>query len=100
MQRLEKHTNTEILPHVVYRRNYAFSDFVSDYHAFKGNAYGLANTLDQTAILKPRIKSKKVKNLYYAGQLTVPGPGLPPSIISGKVVAKLIAKDYKLAKSH
>lgn len=100
MQRLEKHTNTEILPHVVYRRNYAFSDFVSDYHAFKGNAYGLANTLDQTAILKPRIKSKKVKNLYYAGQLTVPGPGLPPSIISGKVAANLIAKDFKLVKSH
>lgn len=100
MQRLEKHTNTEILPHVVYRRNYAFSDFVTDYHAFKGNAYGLANTLDQTAILKPRIKSKKVKNLYYAGQLTVPGPGLPPSIISGKVAANLIAKDFKLVKSH
>jgi phytoene desaturase len=96
MQRLEQHTNTEILPHVVYRKNYAFSDFVSDYHAFKGNAYGLANTLDQTAILKPRIKSKKVKNLYYAGQLTVPGPGLPPSIISGKVAANLIAKDFKL----
>ncbi len=100
MQRLEKHTNTEIMMHVVYRKSYAFSDFVSDYHAFKGNAYGLANTLDQTAILKPRIKSKKVKNLYYAGQLTVPGPGLPPSIISGKVAANLIAKDYKLVKSH
>lgn len=96
VQRLEQHTNTEILPHVVYRKSYAFSDFVSDYHAFKGNAYGLANTLDQTAILKPRIKSKKIKNLYYAGQLTVPGPGLPPSIISGKVAANLIAKDFKL----
>jgi phytoene desaturase len=87
------------MPHVVYNRSYAYTDFVSDYHAFKGNAYGLANTLDQTAILKPRIKSKKIKNLYFAGQLTVPGPGLPPSIISGNVVANLIAKDLKIVKN-
>ena len=99
MARLEKHTKTEIMPHVVYNRSYAYTDFVSDYHAFKGNAYGLANTLDQTAILKPRIKSKKIKNLYFAGQLTVPGPGLPPSIISGNVVANLIAKDLKINKN-
>jgi phytoene desaturase len=99
MARLENHTNTEIMPHVVYNRSYAYADFVSDYHAFKGNAYGLANTLDQTAILKPRIKSKKIKNLYFAGQLTVPGPGLPPSIISGNVVANLIAKDLKIVKN-
>ncbi len=96
IKRLEEQTKTELVSHIVYKRSYAFSNFVSDYHAFKGNAYGLANTLSQTAILKPRIKSNKLKNLYYTGQLTVPGPGLPPSIISGNVVAQLIAKDYKL----
>ncbi|MBP9690228.1 MAG: phytoene desaturase, partial [Bacteroidia bacterium] len=100
MQRLEKHTNTQITPHIVYKKSYAFSDFVTDYNAFKGNAYGLANTLNQTAILKPSIKSKKVKNLYFAGQLTVPGPGVPPSIISGKVVANLIAKDFNLINKN
>ena len=68
-------------------------DFKNDYHAFKGNAYGLANTLDQTAILKPSLISKKIKNLYFAGQLTVPGPGVPPSIISGKVAATQIFKE-------
>ncbi|MFN5026127.1 MAG: phytoene desaturase family protein [Bacteroidota bacterium] len=93
MQRLEERTQQSIRPHVVYKRSYAMSNFVADYHAFKGNAYGLANTLMQTAILKPRMKSKKVSNLYYAGQLTVPGPGVPPSIISGKVVANLIEKE-------
>jgi phytoene desaturase len=94
MDRLEKHTGQSIREHVVYKRAYAMSDFISDYHAFKGNAYGLANTLMQTAILKPRIKSKKLKNLYFAGQLTVPGPGVPPSIISGNVVANLIEKEH------
>ena len=95
MDRLEKLTGEEIRKHVVYQRSYAHRDFISDYNAFKGNAYGLANSLRQTAVLKPSMKSKKVKNLYYTGQLTVPGPGVPPSLISGEVVAGEIAKDIK-----
>lgn len=93
MERLERHTGQHIKEHVVYKRSYAQNDFVSDYHAFKGNAYGLANTLSQTAILKPNMKSKKIKNLYYTGQLTVPGPGVPPALISGQVVANEIEKE-------
>ena len=77
---------------MVYRRAYAHADFIHDYHAFKGNAYGLANTLMQTAFLKPKMRSQRVKNLYFTGQLTVPGPGVPPSLISGQVVAGEIAK--------
>ena len=68
---------------------------MADYHAFKGNAYGLANTLMQTAFLKPGMRSKRVKNLYYTGQLTVPGPGVPPSLISGEVVAQEIERKWK-----
>ncbi len=93
MDRLEKLTGQEIRPYVVYKRGYAHKDFMSDYHAFKGNAYGLANTLFQTAILKPSLKNKHVKNLFYTGQLTVPGPGVPPSLISGQVVAVEVMKD-------
>ena len=93
IHRIEKHTGQKISENIVYKRSYSISDFKSDYYSFKGNAYGLANTLTQTAILKPRIKSKKLTNLYYAGQLTVPGPGVPPSIISGNVVANLIKKE-------
>ncbi len=92
MDRLEDLTGQRIREHIIYKRAYAQSDFVSDYNAFKGNAYGLANTLLQTAFLKPRLKSKKVKNLYYTGQLTTPGPGVPPSLISGQVVAGEVLK--------
>jgi phytoene desaturase len=88
MDRLESLTEQSIRPHITYMKTYAHNDFVQDYHAFKGNAYGLANTLLQTAFLKPKIKNKKVSNLYYAGQLTTPGPGVPPSLISGALVAK------------
>jgi phytoene desaturase len=99
MDRLEAFTGSSIRERVVVKRSFAHADFVSNYHSFKGNAYGLANTLDQTAILKPRLKSKKVTNLYFAGQLTTPGPGVPPSLISGEVVSKEIAKDYTLKKA-
>ncbi|HNM27548.1 MAG TPA: phytoene desaturase, partial [Saprospiraceae bacterium] len=90
-QRLSLLTGERIGESVVYRRAYAHSDFVRDYHAFKGNAYGLANTLRQTAFLKPKLRNKKIPNLYYTGQLTVPGPGVPPAIISGQVVAREVA---------
>lgn len=92
MDRLEKHCGERIRDAIIYERSYAQSDFKTDYHAYKGNAYGLANTLWQTANLKPSIRNKKLKNLYYAGQLTVPGPGVPPAIISGEVAAGEIVK--------
>ncbi len=95
MERLEKWTKQEIRSHVIYKRSFAHNDFKSDYNAFKGNAYGLANTLLQTAFLKPKLKSKKVANLWFTGQLTTPGPGVPPSLISGKVVANDIFKAIK-----
>ena len=94
LTRLEAYCGHPIRPHVVVKRAYAHRDFLTDYHAFKGNAYGLANTLRQTALLKPALKSKKVKNLYFTGQLTVPGPGVPPSLISGEVVAREVAKAF------
>jgi phytoene desaturase len=95
IKRLEDYTEQEIEKHIEYKRGYCINDFVTDYNAYKGNAYGLANTLAQTANLKPKIINKKIKNLFYTGQLTVPGPGVPPSIISGQVVAQHIL-DSKL----
>jgi len=93
--RLKAKTNFDISANLVHFRSYAPSNFITDYNAFKGNAYGLANTLMQTAHLKPSIRSKKVKNLFYTGQLTVPGPGVPPSIISGKLAAEQILNYFK-----
>lgn len=94
MSRLEKYVGEDIRSHVVFRQSYAHRDFLADYNAFRGNAYGLANTLRQTAILKPSLKNKKVNNLFYTGQLTVPGPGVPPSLISGLVVADEVEKEF------
>lgn len=96
VERFKKLTGNDINEHILFKRSYAINDFAADYHAFKGNAYGLANTLKQTAFLKPRMKSK-VTNFLYTGQLTIPGPGVPPAIISGQVAAKEIKKKLKKA---
>jgi phytoene desaturase len=97
LARFEAVTGENIRDHIIVKRSYAMNDFKSDYHSFKGNAYGLANTLMQTAFFKPRMKANKIKNMLYTGQLTVPGPGVPPALISGQVVAseamKLLEKN-------
>ncbi|WP_114821814.1 phytoene desaturase family protein [Chryseobacterium sp. KLBC 52] len=91
--RIEKHTGEKhLISRIEYKKSYCVSDFISDYNAYQGNAYGLSNTLSQTAVLKPKIRNKKIRNLFYTGQLTVPGPGVPPSVISGKIVAAEVSK--------
>lgn len=93
LDNLEKFTGEKIRDHIIYKKAYCIKDFKNDYNAYKGNAYGLANTLTQTAIFKPKLINKKIKNLVYAGQLTVPGPGVPPSIISGGIAARQLTKN-------
>lgn len=95
LERLEQRTGQSIAGSIVYKKSFSVSDFVQQYNSFKGNAYGLANTLKQTAILRPSCRSKKVKNLFYTGQFTVPGPGVPPSLISGEVVSREVIKSFK-----
>jgi len=93
IDRIEKRIRQSIKENIIYKKVFSRKDFISDYNSYKGNAYGLANTLLQTGFLKPKMKNDKIRNLFYAGQLTVPGPGLPPSILSGKIAAKLLHKE-------
>ena len=95
IKRLEQYTGEDIINSIDYNQGYCINDFIEDYHAYKGNAYGLANTLMQTAVLKPKLTNKKIRNLFYAGQLTVPGPGVPPALISGKIAAQQLLKHLK-----
>jgi phytoene desaturase len=94
IRRMEESTMNTIRDSIVYKKSFGPADFTGEYNSFRGNAYGLANTLRQTAILKPACRSKKIKNLFYTGQLTVPGPGVPPSLISGEVVAGEVIKHF------
>lgn len=94
LTRLERLTQQTLKENIIFRESFCKNDFVEQYNSYKGNAYGMANTLLQTAFLRPKLKSKKIKHLYFTGQLTVPGPGVPPALISGKLVAELIEKHY------
>lgn len=95
LSRLESVTEQEVRKYVIFKKSFCVRDFITDYNSYKGNAYGLANTLMQTAFLRPKLKSKKVKKLFFTGQLTIPGPGVPPALISGKLAAGLIEKELK-----
>lgn len=95
LERFERHYGSSVKNNIIFKESYCVNDFIEDLNSYKGNAYGLANTLRQTAFLRPGLRSKKVKNLYFTGQLTVPGPGVPPSLISGKLVSELIVKRHK-----
>jgi len=94
IDRFELLTQQEIKNSIIFKQSFCKNDFVSEYNSYKGNAYGMANTLLQTAFLRPKLKSKKVQNLYFTGQLTVPGPGVPPALISGKLVSELVNKQF------
>lgn len=94
IDRFETLTQQSVKNNIIFKQSFCKNDFVSEYNSYKGNAYGMANTLLQTAFLRPKLKSKKVKNLYFTGQLTVPGPGVPPALISGKLVSELINKQF------
>jgi phytoene desaturase len=91
--RFENLTQQSVKNNIIFKDSFCVNNFIKDYNSYKGNAYGLANTLLQTAFLRPKLKSKKVKNLFFTGQLTVPGPGVPPALISGKLVSELIKKN-------
>ena len=95
LSRFEAITGESIRDNIVVKRSYALNDFKTDYHSYKGNAYGLANTLAQTAFFKPAMRNKHIKNLLYTGQLTVPGPGVPPAIISGQIEAAEAIKELE-----
>ncbi|WP_034922349.1 phytoene desaturase family protein [Gillisia sp. CAL575] len=94
--RFEKLTNQEVRKYVIFKESFCVSDFIKEYNSYKGNAYGMANTLLQTAFLRPKLMSSKVKGLFFTGQLTVPGPGVPPALISGKLVSGLIQKEFTI----
>lgn len=96
LDRFEKLTGQEVKNHIIFKESFCVNDFIKDYNSYKGNAYGMANTLLQTAFLRPKLKSGKLDGLFFTGQLTVPGPGVPPSLISGKLVSGLIQKEYSL----
>jgi len=98
--RFEQLTQQKIRNNIIFKKSFCKNDFVADYNAYKGNAYGMANTLLQTAFLRPKLKSPKVRNLYFTGQLTVPGPGVPPALISGKLTAELIHKSIRSQKNE
>lgn len=83
----------DLAERVVVRRTVAPGDFEADLHAWRGNSLGLAHTLGQSAVFRPRNASPKVSGLYYAGASVLPGIGLPMCLISAELVVKRLRGD-------
>lgn len=84
---IDSHLGTKIAKNIVYQKIFSVSDFQSRYNAYKGNALGgLAHTLFQSALWRPKNQSKKLSNLYFVGANTNPGIGVPPAMISAHLL--------------
>ncbi len=92
--RLEKKFGQNIKDNIVVKHVRSSSYFSEMFNAFRGNSFGASHILRQSALFRPRLQSKKVKGLYYVGQYTNPGTGVPLVITSGGVVSRLIQQDY------
>lgn len=93
IKHFEKVVGEKIEDQIVVKRIFTHTDFIKDYNAYKGTALGLSHTLWQSAIFRPSNKSKKVENLYYTGQYTHPGIGVPMTLICSEIVAKKISDE-------
>lgn len=94
MDDLEDKIDENIRDHIVVKKIFALDDFKERYNAYKSTALGISHTLRQTALWRPAHKSKKVDNLYYSGQYTHPGIGVPMTLISSQIVAREIKEEF------
>lgn len=83
----------DLAERIVVRRTIAPADFAADLGAWRGNALGLAHTLNQSAMFRPRNASRRVEGLAYAGSSALPGIGLPMCLISAELVVKRLRGD-------
>lgn len=93
IDKIEKLSGESVRSRIIFRKVFAQNDFAQEYNAYQGTALGLAHTLNQSVMFRPNNKSKKVKNLYYVGQYTNPGVGVPMCLISAQIVTKLINRE-------
>ncbi len=65
--------------------------------SYLGNGFGVEPVLTQTAFFRPHNRSEDVSNLYLVGQSTQPGGGTPSVMMSAKMTAREVAKDFRIA---
>ncbi len=64
--------------------------------SYLGNGFGVEPVLTQTAFFRPHNKSEDISNLYLVGQSTQPGGGTPSVMMSAKMTAREVAKDFAI----
>jgi phytoene desaturase len=63
-------------------------------NSYLGNAFGPEPVLVQSAFFRPHNRSEDIPNLYLVGAGAQPGAGTPSVMMSAKMTARLIEKDF------
>ncbi len=70
--------------------------FEGTLNSYLGNGFGVEPVLTQSAFFRPHNRSEDIKNFYLVGANAQPGGGTPAVMMSAKMTAREIAKDYKI----
>lgn len=81
---------------LVYRKVVTPLYFEGTLDAYVGNGFGVEPVLTQSAYFRPHNRSEDVKNLYLVGQGTQPGGGTPSVMMSAKMTAREVARDFEV----
>ena len=93
LARLERFGLTDIRRHIVTRRSFTPVDFATRLSATHGEAFGLSHGIDQVGWFRPHNRHRDLANLYFVGQSTPPGCGVPMVLISARLTASRIADE-------
>ncbi len=93
LERLERFGRTDLRRHLVTSRIFTPAEFASRFSATREEAFGLAHGMDQVGYFRPHNRHPVYRNLYFVGQSTHPGCGIPMVLISSRLVAERIAAE-------
>jgi phytoene desaturase len=93
VQKLERMGLDRLREHIAYERIIAPDDLQARYNAPGGAIYGLASNQPWTAFLRPPLRARDQRRLYFVGGGTHPGGGIPLVLLSGRAVAERVAAD-------
>lgn len=92
---LDRIVDPDLRKHIVWERQYRPTDWLKDVNAEYGTAFGsLSHGFFQSSYFRPHNKAYEISGLYFVGQSTYPGIGLPMVQISAKLVTERILQEW------
>jgi phytoene desaturase len=88
-----------LMERLVYKSAINPDYFEGTLQSYLGNAFGPEPILAQSAFFRPHNRSEDIERFYMVGAGAQPGGGTPSVMMSAKMTARLIAKDFNVSAS-